>query len=215
MSSYYQLVWRENELDSYSTDKLNFIFNIITRPFTVSYRQLYPSRIEWQKAVKKHEDLIKRVKNIILKRSDAHTVRAAWLNQHNKQAEVAPNGYTIEQLANKLPHMANQLGAFMEIENIEIKYFDEDFKPRYDLSDFQDIAIDNYSNSGFKKNGMTKEAFLKLYPQVPKNKLEEVLDIADCELEEEDNTEIIPYWYAINAKRLLVDSDSFTETFDN
>ncbi len=168
MSSYYQLVWRENELDSYSTDKLNFIFNIINRPFPVSYRQLYPSRIEWQKAVKKHEDLIKRVKNIILKRSDANTVRAAWLNQHNKQAEVAPNGYTIEQLANKLPHMANQLGAFMEIENIEIKYFDEDFKPRYDLSDFQDIAIDNYSNSGFKKNGMTKEAFLKLYPQVPK-----------------------------------------------
>ncbi|GFP14894.1 hypothetical protein LHEJCM1120_05230 [Lactobacillus helveticus] len=35
---------------------------------------------------------------------------------------MAPNGYTIEQLANKLPHMANQLGAFMEIENIEIKY---------------------------------------------------------------------------------------------
>lgn len=128
---------------------------------------------------------------------------------------MAPNGYTIEQLANKLPHMANQLGAFMEIENIEIKYFDEDFKPRYDLSDFQDIAIDNYPNSGFKKNGITKEAFLKLYPQVPKNKLEEVLDIADCELEEEDNTEIIPYWYAVNAKRVLVDGDSFTETFDN
>lgn len=111
--------------------------------------------------------------------------------------------------------MANQLGAFMESENIEIKYFDEDFKPRYDLSDFQDIAIDNYPNSGFKKNGMTKVAFLKLYLQVPKNKLEEVLDIADCELEEEDNTEIIPYWYAVNAKRVLVDSDSFTETFDN
>lgn len=46
MSSYYQLVWLENELDSYSTDKLNFIFNIINRPFPVSYRQLYPSRIE-------------------------------------------------------------------------------------------------------------------------------------------------------------------------
>lgn len=144
-----------------------------------------------------------------------NTVSAAWLDQHNKQAKVATNGYTIEQLANKLPHMANQLGAFMEIENIEIKYFDEDFKPRYDLSDFQDIAIDNYPNSGFKKNGMTKEAFLKLYPQVPKNKLDEVLDIADCKLEEEDNTEIIPYWYAINAKRVLVDGDSFTETFDN
>lgn len=60
MSSYYQLVWLENELDSYSTDKLNFIFNIINCPFPVSYRQLYPSRIEWQKAVKKHEDLITR-----------------------------------------------------------------------------------------------------------------------------------------------------------
>lgn len=46
MNSYYQLVWRENELDSYSTDKLNFIFNIINRPLPVSYRQLYPSRIE-------------------------------------------------------------------------------------------------------------------------------------------------------------------------
>ncbi len=42
-----------------------------------------------------------------------------------------------------------------------------------------------------------------------------MLDIADCELEEEDNTEIIPYWYAVNAKRVLVDGDSFTETFDN
>ena len=29
MSSYYQLVWRENELESYPTDKLNFIFYIL------------------------------------------------------------------------------------------------------------------------------------------------------------------------------------------
>lgn len=214
MSSYYQLVWRENELESYPTDKLNFIFNIINRPFPVSYRQLYPSRIEWQKAVKKHEDLIKRVKNIILKRSDAHDIRQAWLKHHREQTDTT-NGFTIEQLANKLPHMANQLGAFMEIENIEIKYFDDDFKPIYDLSDFQDITIDNYPSSGFKKNGMTKEAFLKLYPQVPENKLDEVLDIADCKLEKEDNTVVIPYWYAVNAKRVLVDGDSFIETFDN
>lgn len=57
--------------------------------------------------------------------------------------------------------MANQLGAFMEIENVEIKYFDDEFKPRYDLDDFRDIFEENYAASGFKKNGMTKKSFAK------------------------------------------------------
>ena len=215
MSSYYELIWKENELDSYSTDKLNFIFNTINHPFPVSYRQMYSNRLEWQKAVKHHNDLIQKVKDTINTRDDIHDVREAWLKQHDNAKTTTEDGYTIEQIANKLPHLANQLGAFMEIENIEIKYFDDDFKPRYDLNDCKDIFKENYKDSGFKQTGMTKDALLKLYPQINKQDLENVLEMADCEPETEDGVEVMPYWYAVNAKRMLVDGDSFTETFDN
>ncbi|EEJ73102.1 hypothetical protein [Lactobacillus ultunensis] len=214
MSSYYELIWREDELDSYSTDKLNFIFNTINHPYPVRYRQMYSNRLEWQKAVNHHEATIKKVKDIITQRDDAHDIRESWLKQHKQKATDTKNGYTVEQLANKLPHMANQLGAFMEIENIEIKYFDEDFKPRYDLSDFKDIFKENYSSSGFKQDGITESAFLNLYPNIKKKDLDKILALADYEPEIEDNTEIMPYWYAVNAKRMLIDGDSFTETFD-
>lgn len=214
MSSYYTLIWREDQLDSYSTDKLNFIFNTINHPFPVSYRQLYPTRIEWQKAVNHHKATIQKVKDIIADRKDTHQVREAWLKQHN-QKDATQDGYTAEQLANKLPQMANQLGAFMEIENIEIKYFDDDLKPRYDLNDFKDVFEENYQTSGFKQNGMTKEALLNLYPRIDPDKLNEVLEMAGYEPEVEDQIEIMPYWYAVNAKRVLVDGDSFDETFDN
>lgn len=213
MSSYYTLVWRENELKSYSTDKLNYIFNTINHPFPVRYRQLYPNRIEWQKALNHHQATIKKVKNIISARHDAHAVRKIWLKKHQQQ-NVNQAGYTAEQLANKLPYMANQLGAFMEIEDIEIKYFDDELKPRYDLTDFQDITTENYANSGFTQNGITKVAFLKLYPKIKSKELDKILDIANCELETDDDKEIIPYWYAVNAKRVLVDGDSFAEAFD-
>lgn len=215
MSSYYELIWREDELDSYSTDKLNFIFNTINHPYPVRYRQMYTNRLDWQKAINHHEAIIKRVKDIITQRNDAHQVRNIWLKQHNQSSADAQNGYTVEQLANKLPHMANQLGAFMEIENIEIKYFDQDFKPRYDLSDFKDIFKENYPNSGFKQNGMTKDALLDLYPQIKKADLDKILDMTDYEPETEDGKEIMPYWYAVNAKRMLIDGDSFSATFDN
>ena len=166
MSSYYELIWRENELDSYPTDKLNFIFNSINHPLPVRYRQMYRNRLEWQKAVSQHNATIKKVQDIITKRDDAHNVRAIWLKQHNQTAAEAKDGLTAEQIANKLPHMTNQLGAFMEIENIEIKYFDDEFKPRYDLNDFKDIFEENYKDSGFKQTAMTKDALLKLYPQI-------------------------------------------------
>ena len=39
--------------------------------------------------------------------------------------------------------------------------------------------------------------------------------MADCEFEQENGTEVIPYWYAVNAKRMLVDGDSFAATFDD
>lgn len=214
MSSYYELMWREDELDSYPTDKLNFIFNTINHPYPVRYRQMYPNRLEWQKAVNHHKATIKKVKDIITQRDDAHDIRENWLKQHTQKATDTKNGYTVEQLANKLPHMANQLGAFMEIENIEIKYFDEDFKPRYDLSDFKDIFKENYPSSGFKQDGITESAFLNLYPNIKKKDLDKILTLADYEPEIEDNTEIMPYWYAVNAKRMLIDGDSFTETFD-
>ncbi len=40
MSSYYELMWRDDELTSYTTDKLNFIYNAIDHPLSVRYRQL-------------------------------------------------------------------------------------------------------------------------------------------------------------------------------
>lgn len=51
MSSYYELMWRNDELTSYTTDKLNFIYNAINHPLSVRYRQLYPNRLDWQKAL--------------------------------------------------------------------------------------------------------------------------------------------------------------------
>ena len=111
--------------------------------------------------------------------------------------------------------MTNQLGAFMEIENIEIKYFDDEFKPRYDLNDFKDIFEENYKDSGFKQTAMTKDALLKLYPQINMQDLDNVLEMADYEPETEDGVEVMPYWYAVNAKRMLVDGDSFKATFDD
>ena len=215
MSSYYELIWREDERDSYSTDKLNFIFNTINHPLPVRYRKMYPNRLEWQKAVNHYNATIKKVKDIITKRSDAHDVRKIWLRQHNQSSAPAQDGLTAEQLANKLPYMANQLGAFMEIENVEVKYFDEDFKPRYDLNDFKDIFAENYQASGFTENGLTKEGFLSIYPQVKKQDLDRVLEMADYEPELENGVEIIPYWYAVNAKRMLVDGDTFAATFDD
>ena len=214
MSSFYELIWRENELDSYSTDKLNFIFNTINHPFPIRYRQMYANRLEWQKAVNHHDNIVKKVKDTINSRNDIHNVRKAWLKQHNNVKAVAENGYTIEQVANELPHLANQLGAFIEIENIEIKYFDDELKPRYDLNDFEDISKQNYPSSGFNQTGITKEKFLKLYPQVSDPNLDKVLLAAEYEPKNDTDT-TIPYWFAVTAKRMLVDGDSFANTFDD
>ena len=166
MSSYYELMWRDDELTSYTTDKLNFIYNAINHPLSVRYRQLYPNRLDWQKALNRHNAAIQKVKDLLTERKDSHNIREAWLKLHPNAQTKANNGFTVEQLANKFPYMAKQLGAFMEIENIEIKYFDEEFKPRYDLDDFSDIFSANYPASGFTQSGITQEALLKLYPNV-------------------------------------------------
>ena len=157
---------------------------------------------------------VNKVKDTINSRNDIHNVRKAWLKQHNNVKAVAENGYTIEQVANELPHLANQLGAFIEIENIEIKYFDDELKPRYDLNDFEDISKQNYPSSGFNQTGITKEKFLKLYPQVSDPNLDKVLLAAEYEPKNDTDT-TIPYWFAVNAKRMLVDGDSFANTFDD
>ena len=138
-----------------------------------------------------------------------------YLNKTAGESNLyAENGYTIEQVANELPHLANQLGAFIEIENIEIKYFDDELKPRYDLNDFEDISKQNYPSSGFNQTGITKEKFLKLYPQVSDPNLDKVLLAAEYEPKNDTDT-TIPYWFAVNAKRMLVDGDSFANTFDD
>lgn len=67
MSSYYELMWRDDELTSYTTDKLNFIYNAIDHPLSVRYRQLYPNRLDWQKAVNRHNAAIQKSKTFLLK----------------------------------------------------------------------------------------------------------------------------------------------------
>lgn len=55
----------------------------------------------------------------------------------------------------------------------------------------------NYPTSGFKQSGITQEALLKLYPNISAKNLDQILKMADCELEQENGTEVIPYWYAM------------------
>ena len=67
----------------------------------------------------------------------------------------------------------------------------------------------------YEQSGITQEALLKLYPNISAKNLDQILKMADCELEQENGTEVIPYWYAVNAKRMLIDGDSFAATFDD
>lgn len=106
MSSYYELMWRDDELTSYTTDKLNFIYNAINHPLSVRYRQLYPNRLDWQKAVSRHNATIQKVKDLLTERKDSHNIREAWLKLHPNAQAKANNGFTVEQLANKFPHTA-------------------------------------------------------------------------------------------------------------
>ncbi len=213
MSSYFELRWRDDQFDQYDTDKLNFIYNVINHPLDIRYRQDYDSELEWRQAIKKHEKTIADLKKIINNRPDAHQVRDIWLKQHKLEKAEAKHGKTNEELAEAFPYLANQLGAYIEIENIEVKYFDDDLQPRYDIDDFRDVFPENYPDSGFKKHGMTKEALLNLYPQIKMADLDKVLAKAGYESETENGLEIMSYWYAVNAKRMLVDGDSFDETF--
>ncbi len=82
------------------------------------------------------------------------------------------------------------------------------------LIDFEDISKQNYPSSGFNQTGITKEKFLKLYPQVSDQNLDKVLLAAEYEPKNDTDT-TIPYWFAVNAKRMLVDGDSFANTFDD
>lgn len=209
MSSFYELRWREDQLQRYSTDKLNYIFNSINFPLTVRYKQDYDDEVSWRRAVAHHQQLIGKVKGILQQRPDAHSVRQIWLKQHHLQKAKAKNGKTSAQLAFEFPAMASQLGAFMELENIEEKYFDQDFKPRYDEHDFQDLLPQNFARSGFTKEGVTKKKLLALYPQVKAEQWDQLLKKVGYQ----GSLELIPYWYAVNAKRVLVDSDAITDTF--
>lgn len=90
MSSYYELMWRDDELTSYTTDKLNFIYNAIDHPLSVRYRQLYLNRLDWQKAVNRHNAAIQKVKDLLIERKDSHNIRGLnWIPMHElKQTMV-------------------------------------------------------------------------------------------------------------------------------
>lgn len=45
MSSYFELRWRDNELDQYETDKLNYIYNAINHSLTIRYKQYYKNEL--------------------------------------------------------------------------------------------------------------------------------------------------------------------------
>lgn len=201
MSSYNELKWRDEDYDKYSTDKLYFIWNVLKQPFPPQYREMV-GELTFRKEKKQREDNLKRIKEIISKRNDKGEVRQAWITLHPNK-EVKKEGKYIKELAKLMPNMAQQLGAFIELENIEIKYFDSNGEPLYDLMDFKDIFPKNYAQNGFKKYGLTQEQFLKIYPDIDKDKFNDLLSKIELE-EAEDGTQIIPYYFAIQIKQILI-----------
>lgn len=202
MSSYNELKWRDEDYEKYSTDKLYFIWNILKQPFPPQYREMV-GELAFRKEKKQREENLKRIKEIVSRRDDKGEIREAWKKLHPNK-EIKKDGKYINELAKLMPNMAGQLGAFIELENIEIKYFDENGEPLYELTDFKDIFPKNFAHSGFRKYGLTKEQFLKIYPNIDKENFERLLSQVDLEQAEDDST-IIPYYPAIQIKQILVD----------
>lgn len=205
MSSFYELTWRDSDLEKYSTDKLYFIWNIVKQPIPSQYREML-GELKWRQQNNKRKNDLQRIKEIISKRDDKNEIRQEWRNLHPKEVNVKKEGKTISELAHILPNMAQQLGAFIELENIEIKYFDEIGEPIYELSDFKDIFPKNYIKSGFRKYGISVNQLLALYPNINNDKLMEFLKQIDLE-KADDGTVIIPYYDAVGIKRLLIDEN--------
>ncbi|RVU70664.1 MULTISPECIES: temperature-sensitive replication protein [Lactobacillus] len=200
MKSNSEIRWRDQDLEEYETDKLYFIWNILKQPFPPQYRQMV-GELQWRKETKQKQTNLARIEAIIAKRPDRGAVREEWKQLHPNQAEVKKDGKTIIELAKLFPKMADQLGAFIELKRIVIKYFGKNGEPYYDLQDFTDIAPENYVKNGFRTQGITRKQFLRLYPQVDPSELNDVLK--QIELEEEDGLELIPYYQAVALKALF------------
>ena len=207
MSLYFQIQWRDDELDNYSSDKLYYIWNVLKDAVPVELKQEL-GRVKWPKIEKQRQESVEKIKNILNSRPDKYKVRKAWLDLHPKEVDTAKTeGIELGEIANKIPQMSKQLGAFIELENIEIKYFELDGTAKYELADFKDLFPENFASAGFRNLGITEEQFLKLYPDIEAAELERLLELMGCELEKEDGLELIPYRFAVNAKRILVDGD--------
>ena len=200
MSSYYELKWHDEDLSKYSTDKLYFIWNVVKQPLRPEYRQML-GELKWRQAKKKQTNTLAKIKEIISLRTYRNELRKAWLKLH-PQAKKERTGKTISELAQMLPEISKQLGAFIELENIEIKYFGSDGEPYYELTDFRDVFPNNYLKSGFKKYGIAEKKFLQLIGKAHQEQYRKLRQ--QIELEEDENGEIIiPYYDAVELKHIL------------
>lgn len=200
VSSYFDLRWRDEDLDKYSTDKLYYIWNVLKQPLSPEVKPML-GELKWRRTIQKRTDTVEKIKKIISQRPDKNNLRQEWLKKHPNN-DAQRTGKTISELAKLLPNMKNQLGAYIELKDIEIKYFGNDGEPYYELTDFRDIFPKNYAGSGFKQYGITIDSFLSLFDQIDRNQFNQLIKQIDLE-QTEDGKKVIPYYDAVELKQIL------------
>ncbi|MBD5429152.1 hypothetical protein [Lactobacillus sp.] len=214
MSSMYELYWDSRQLEIYDTDKLYFILNAY-------YDQLknldklkarYPKQM-WFRLRKQTEKELQQVRDIIHGRPDKMKVRKEWLKHHHNFKENHNQCVNRQELEEKVILAGFALDCFIEFEDIEIYHFNQAGRPMYYLPDFKDILPENVAHNGFEKQGITKNQWLKIHP-IGRQKLLNLLDKADVTYyAQKEGHDLITYPDAVDAKRILVDKKTWSETF--
>lgn len=214
MSSMYELYWDAKQLEIYDTDKLYFILNAYRNQLDNldALKVRYPKQM-WLKIRKQTENELQQVRDIISERPDKMSVRKEWLKHHPGFVENHDQCVNRKELEEKVILAGFALDCFMEFEDIEIYHFDHAGNPMYYLPDFKDILPENVAHNGFDKQGITKNQWLKIHP-VGRQKLLDLLDKADVTYyAQKDGHDLITYPDAVDAKRMLVDGKTWSETF--
>ena len=214
MSSMYELYWDAKQLEIYDTDKLYFILNAYRNQLNnlEALKGRYPKQM-WLKIRKQTENELQQVRDIIHERPDKMNVRKEWLKHHPNFVENHDQCVSRKELEEKVILAGFALDCFMELEDIEIYHFDHAGNPMYYLPDFKDILPENVAHNGFDKQGVTKNQWLKIHP-IGRQKLLDLLERADVTYyAQKDGHDLITYPDALDAKRMLVDGKTWSETF--
>lgn len=214
MTSIQDLYWDPKQLEIYDTDKLYFILNAYRaqRDQLDHLKGRYPKQV-WVKLHRQTLQELQQVRDIISQRPDKMSVRKDWLKKHPGFKENHDHCVSRKELEEKVILAGFALDCFMELEDIEIYHFDHAGNPMYYLSDFEDILPKNVKLNGFDKQGITANQWLKLFP-VRQKKLQDLLEKADVSYyAQKDGQDLITYPDALDAKRILVEGRSWSETF--